>query len=467
MRFKQKCYLSIIILAIILFAFCICNSRVAAQPNKSISDKSYKTDVLNKIAGLLEEQYVLPEMAKIFAEEFKKKYEHGSYESYADPKEFAEQVTADLRSITKDQHINFRLIESSDIGENTESSLHHPVRYHRLGIKENKGFHKLEWIKGNIGYLDIRRFYYYPDIRDRAIAAMKFLSNADAIIIDLRENGGGSGDYLSSYFLEHPTQLNGWYSRKDDLLKEFWTSKEIGIERLTDVPLFLLTSNRTFSAAESFAYDMKARMRATIIGDPTRGGAHSVDLFKIDDQFEIYISTARAINPITGENWEGTGVIPDILVPSESALDTAIALARKAGAEFAVAKEAELKSAVEEMQVLMDRAEKLFRENETDKAGAALDSVFLIAGEQNLINEFFIDVLAYNYFSKNDEQILYAILRKKIEFFPESPTAYESLGYAYYKNNNREPAIACYEDVLKLDPENRNATRMIKRLRNE
>ena len=130
------------------------------------------------------------------------------------------------------------------------------------------------------------------------------------------------------------------------------------------------------------------------------------------------------------------GVIPDILVPSESALDTAIVMAGKAGAEFAKAKEAKLKTAVEEMQILMDRAETLFRKSKNDEAAAALDSVFQIADRHNLINEFFIDVLAYNYLSREDEQILYAILKKKVDFFPESATAYQALAYAYYKNNH-------------------------------
>jgi tetratricopeptide (TPR) repeat protein len=466
-RLKQILYLSNIILALMIYSFGICNSFAIAQHDIDLSDKAYKVKVLQKIASLLEAEYVIPEMAKKHAEEFKKKYESGSYDSYTNPKKFAEKITVDLISITKDKHINFRLIESSDIGEKPEGSLHHPIRYHRLGIRENKGFAKLEWIEGDIGYLDIRRFYYFSDVRDMAIAAMRILSNANAIIIDLRENGGGSGEYLSSYFLEHPTQLTSWYSREDDFLEEYWTYKDIGVERLTDVPLFLLTSQRTFSAAESFAYDMKVRERATIIGESTKGGAHSVDLFKIDDRFEIYIPTARAINPITGGNWEGTGVIPDISVPPESALETAIELAKEAGAKFAKTKEAKLKLAVEEMQILMDRAEKLFRENKKDEAGTALDSVFQIADKHKLINEFFMDVLAYNYFSEKDEQILYAILKKKIEFFPKSPTAYVTLGYAYYKNNKKELAITNFENVLKLDPDNRNAKKMIKRLRNE
>jgi tetratricopeptide (TPR) repeat protein len=465
-RLKRILYLSSIIFALLLCSVGTSSSFEIAQQDKNLSDKAYKVEVLQKIASLVETKYVFPEMAKKYAEEFKRKYEHGAYESYTNPEEFAEQVTADLLSITKDKHLNFRVIESSDLGEKPESSLHHPVRYHRLGIKENKGFSKLEWIEGNIGYLDIRRFYYFSDVRDMVIATMRILSNADAIIIDLRENGGGSGEYLSSYFLKHPTQLNSWYSREDDFLTEYWTLKEVGVERLTDVPLFLLTSPRTFSAAESFAYDLKVRERATIIGEPTKGGAHSVDLYKIDDQFEIYISTARAINPITGRNWEGTGVIPDVPVPSESAIDTAIELAKKAGAEFAKAKEEELKWAVEEMQILMDRAETLFRQDKNEEAGTALDSVFQIADKHHLINEFFIDVLAYNFFSKKDEQILYAILKKKIEFFPKSPTAYLALGYAYYKNDKKELAITNFEKVLELDPDSRNAKKLIQRLQN-
>ena len=463
-RLKQIFYLSNILLTVMLYSVGICDSFVIAQRDNNMSDKAYKVEVLQKIASLLETKYVFPEMAKKYAEEFKKKYDRGSYESYTNPKEFAEQITADLISITKDKHINFRLIESSDIGEKPESSLHHPIRYHRLGIKENKGFSKLEWIEGNIGYLDIRRFYHISDIRDMVIAAMRILSNANAFIIDLRENGGGSGDYLSSYFLNHPTQLNSQYSRENDSMTEFWTIQDIGVGRLTEVPLYLLTSKRTFSASESFAYDLQARERATIIGDSTRGGAHSVDLYKIDDNFEIYIPTARAVNPVTGGNWEGTGVIPDILVPSESALDTAIVLAKKAGAEFAKAKEERLKAAVEEMEGLLQRAETLFHENKTEDAAAALDSMFRIAVKQNLISEFFLDVLAYNYSSPGDEQILYAVLKRKIAFFPESPTAYQSLAYAYYMHGKKESSIENFKKVLQYDPDNRNAKNMIERL---
>lgn len=442
-----------------------CSFLIAQHTN--VNDKTYKISVLQKTANLLETKYVLPELSKEYADKFRKKYENGAYENFTNSEYFAEQITADLIDITNDKHLSFRLKVASEVGGKTESSLRHPIRYHRLGVKENKGFSKLEWIDGNIGYLDLRRFYYLADVKDLVNASFKFLANANAIIIDLRKNGGGSGDYLSSYFLEYPTQLTSWYSREDDFATEFWTSNNIRIEPMVNVPLFLLTSRETFSSAESFAYDMKVRKRATVIGEPTKGGAHSVDLFQIDDQFEIYIPTARAINPITGTNWEGIGVIPDIVVPSETALDTAIALAQKAGAEFEESKEAKIKLAIQEMQIHIDHSEMLFRRNKNDKADTALDSVFQIADKYNLVNEFFIDVLAYNYSSQNDEQILYAILKKKIELFPQSPTAYETLAYAYFKNNKKEQAIRNFEKVIELEPSNKNAMRMIQRIQSE
>ena len=228
----------------------------------------------------------------------------------------------------------------SDIGEKAAGSLHHPVRYYRLRLKENAGFHKLEWIEPGIGYLDLRRFYSFDQARDMAVAAMTFLADARAIIIDVRENGGGSGDYLSSYFLPYPTQLSGSFARADGSLTEIWTRRDIGMEPRLDVPVFILTGPNTFSAAESFAYDMRSRKRATLVGEPTKGGAHSTDVFGIDERFEFYISTARAISPVTGGNWEGTGVIPDIRVAAADALDAAVVEAKKAAEAYGRSRDA-------------------------------------------------------------------------------------------------------------------------------
>ncbi len=453
-----------VLLGIPLSAIALLHSFAFAQQPRSLADRDYRNGVLQKIAGILETKYVLADKAKGFAEDFKAKCASGAYDSFTEAKEFAEKVTSDLVDITGDKHLNFRVIVPSEAGEKAESSLHHPVRYFLLRKKENAGFAKLEWIEPRIGYLDIRRFYSFGEAKEMAVAAMRFLSNANAIIIDIRENGGGSGDYLSSYFLPYPTQLSSSYSRLDGWLTEFWTRQDIGTEPRTDVPLFILTGPRTFSAAESFAYDMQSRNRATIVGEPTKGGAHSTDLFRIDDQFEFYISTARAISPVTGGNWEGTGVLPDVAVSSDAALDEAVELARKAGEEYARTRTAELARSVDEMQGYLDRAEKRYRENRKIDADAALDSLFRLADSAGLVSEFFIFVLAYEYQASGDEQIQLAIQKKGIEFFPSSSTAYESLASVCYARGNKELALRYFKKALELAPENRNAANMIKEL---
>jgi tetratricopeptide (TPR) repeat protein len=226
-----------------------------------------------------------------------------------------------------------------------------------------------------------------------------------------------------------------------------------------------LVGKNTFSAAEIFAYDLQARKRAVLIGEPTKGGAHSIDLFKIDDQFEINISTSRAVNPVTGTNWEGTGVMPDIPVAPEKALATAIELAEKAGSEFAKIKDIQLKQAIDKMQVQLDLAEKFFKENDPTAAQTALDSLFQIGENAGLINEFFVFVLVYNYFSDKPDPILYALLKKNIELFPNSAKAYLTLAEVYYAAGKKELAIPHYEKALRLDPGNANILKRLSELK--
>ncbi len=453
------------ILAIILLTVLFVRpSFVVQEKLRDLTDRGYRNGVLQKIAGLLESKYVLEDKAEGYADEFRARCASGAYDPYTEPKEFAAEVTGDLIAITHDKHLNFRVIEPSDISEKSESPLHHPVRYHRLRLKENTGFRKLEWIEPRIGYLDLRRFNSFDQAKDMAVAAMKFLADARAIIIDVRENGGGSGDYLSSYFLPYPTQLSGFFSRQDDTWTETWTRRDIGMEPRTDVPIFILIGPNTFSAAEYFAYDMQSRKRATIVGEPSKGGAHSVDVYGVDDRFEFYISTARAVSPVTGGNWEGTGVIPDIPVPAAEALDAALAEAKKAGEAYGRAEDERLKEAVEEMQVLTDNAVRLYRKGKNGSADAALDSLFGIADKAGLINEFFIGVFAYNFLAPGDEPMLFAVLRKNIEFFPESFTAYELLASVYDSKGKKDLALKYFRKVLELDPGNRNAAQKIKGL---
>ena len=134
---------------------------------------------------------------------------------------------------------------------------------------------------------------------------------------------------ISSYLFDtEPVHLNDLYFRFSNQTRQFWTHPYVPGKRFgPDKPIYVLTSNLTFSAAEEFSNNLQTLKRATIIGEITAGGANPGDVFKVGEHFNMFISTGKAINPITKDNWEGKGVLPDIAVPAEQALLTAQILA--------------------------------------------------------------------------------------------------------------------------------------------
>jgi C-terminal processing protease CtpA/Prc len=193
--------------------------------------------------------------------------------------------------------------------------------------RDNFCFKEIKLLEGNIGYVDLRCFAGAADAGPTAIAVMNFLAYTDAIIFDLRQNGGGSPSMIqliSSYFFPERVHLNSFYIRKSDSTKQFWTQAHVQGPRMSDVDLYVLTSNYTFSAAEEFTYNLKNMERATIIGDTTGGGAHPIEVKPFQNlSIGMSLPFGRAVNPVTGTNWEGTGIAPHIAVPQEQALDKA------------------------------------------------------------------------------------------------------------------------------------------------
>jgi C-terminal processing protease CtpA/Prc len=162
---------------------------------------------------------------------------------------------------------------------------------------------------------------------DTVAATMNFVANTDYLIFDLRDNGGGDPAMVrlicSYLFGDKSVHLNDLYMRKENKTEEYWTIPNVPGKKFLDKDVYVLTSNRTFSGAEEFSYNLKNLKRATIIGETTGGGAHPGDFERLTDHFGAFVPVGRAINPITKTNWEGTGVEPDIKVPRDQALKTA------------------------------------------------------------------------------------------------------------------------------------------------
>jgi len=162
---------------------------------------------------------------------------------------------------------------------------------------------------------------------DTVAGAMALLANTEAMIIDLRQNGGGSPEMVQlicSYFFEgEPVHLNDLYFRPTDSTRQYWTLPHVPRKRYVSKEVYILTSKRTFSGAEVFSYNMKNLKRAMLVGETTGGGAHPGDMVRLNDHFSVFLPVGRAINPVTKTNWEGTGVSPHIACPADQALKTA------------------------------------------------------------------------------------------------------------------------------------------------
>jgi hypothetical protein len=324
----------------LLFLLLISPARHLAQDaarSRSVLDGVAKKNIVDVIATLLEDYYVYPETGIEMGRHIRSRLEAGEYDRVTRPAPFAMRLMNDLRSISHDGHLRVRY--DPDTAASLLKGGQGDAELHRQRIERDRrmayGFEKVERLAGNIGYLDLRFFADTSYAREAAAAGMGLLYGADAVIIDLRSNGGGSPrmvQFLCSYFFgPEPIHLNSLYWRPSNRTDEFWTLKDLPGKRMPDVDLFILTSRRTFSGAEEFTYNMKNLKRATIVGETTGGGAHPVNQKAVNEAFVLTVPVGRAINPITKTDWEGVGVAPDVEVPREKALATAHLLAlRKA-----------------------------------------------------------------------------------------------------------------------------------------
>jgi len=367
---KKAAGIFIILLSGLLFAWSahpsFAQGREEAAKPPAI-DSKMKAEVVKGIGELMAKLYIFPDKAKEMAARLTKKLQEAQYDKFEDVQAFARALTEDLYSVSKDRHIRCAYdpemvkrirAEQSQSAEDRERERQQQLKEAR---QENFGFQELKLFDGNIGYLDLRGFHGIREAAETAIAAMNFLANADAVIIDLRRNGGGSPEMIqliSSYFLKERTHLNSFENRGEDTLTQFWSFHYVPGRPMFETDLYILTSRRTFSAAEEFTYNMKNLKRATIIGETTGGGAHPGGMQIVNDGFLVWVPTGRAVNPISKTNWEGTGVPPDIAVGEAKALEKArtVALEKMMGAASREGTKARLQWAINDLKAKLEPA---------------------------------------------------------------------------------------------------------------
>ncbi len=285
--------------------------------------------LVDSISAALKRWYIYPDKAELISQTIKEKYKTGAYDKLTNRRELADMLHSDIQKIHHDGHM--RVMYAPDFAEDLITVL--PDSLQKKGMEEdlnndrlhNFHFTKTEVMPGNIGYVRWDGFVgWTKEAQPTYDAAFKFVSNAKALILDMRYNGGGSPETVNAlldYFFTKRLPMNHIIDHRHDTTKHYTdpsvTSFKLGM------PVYVLTSKRTFSGAEDFTYAMKVAKRATIVGDTTGGGAHPTGPVPLGQGFVLNIPNARSYHELTGTNWEGTGVYPDVYVKGDQALEKA------------------------------------------------------------------------------------------------------------------------------------------------
>lgn len=294
--------------------------------------KKIKAETVANIAASLKANYIYLDTATRMCSFIQHQLKLGRYDTIKTPGVLADRLTTDILSVYHDGHLSIRYDPAYSKADGAHDTVLEKKRMAEFRKKLNLGFDKVELLTGKIGYVNIRGFFE-PDAEAKkmALAAFRLVSNSETLIIDLRNNTGGNPDMVSficGLFFNNKTHLNDLYSRRDKSETAYWTTPDTTIKALYSIPIYILTSNRTFSAAEEFAYDLQTQKRALVIGEKTGGGAHPVQPFPVGNGFIANVPFARAINPITKIDWESTGVKPDKDVRADQALEFILEMIR-------------------------------------------------------------------------------------------------------------------------------------------
>lgn len=275
--------------------------------------------LVDDLVALIGADYVFPEKAPALVAMLRRNLEAGAYDGRGDG-DLAQRLTADLREASTDLHFNVlpeRLAPPPP--ERTPEARRRRLDHQR---RSGYGFRRVEILDGNVGYVEIGAFVPPEVAAGAADAVMALVAGTDALIFDLRTSGGGDagmvGRLIAHLVGGEPFVFNRFYWRPTDSTADVWTPRLPGPAYTGRV--YLLTSGSTPSAAEGFTYHLKHLGRATVVGSRTAGAAHPVVTRRVGGgAFVAYVPAGRAISPVTGTNWEGTGVIPHVEVPPEEA----------------------------------------------------------------------------------------------------------------------------------------------------
>lgn len=325
---------------VIVILLCLFAIKInAANVENEVLNLDQKKKIIEKIGEILSKNYIYPEKAQSIEQKLVKWLAKEEINAEVDSKKFAMGLSRKLVEITNDLHFTIKadpyLVKQIRDASNPKTEKIRRAQQIEEGKLKNFGFNKISILEGNVGYL---KFDYFedPDLAGEKVASiMHTLADVDALIIDLRDNSGGyleMAQLINSYFFidnkDEVIFFDFYYNKNGSRVeKKHWVLPFVMGERMTEIPLFILTSNGSFSAAEWMAYSLKHLGRATLVGEVTAGGAHPVEWKPINETLLINVPIGEIQSPATGSDFEGRGVTPHVTVESYKAIDTSHLLA--------------------------------------------------------------------------------------------------------------------------------------------
>lgn len=313
--------------------FLLITANLCAQATAQFGD-SEKAQIIAKAISLLRENYIYPERVDSIEAFLNSKLKSGGYKEFAQPQDFLRNLNTDLEREGKDHHLDIFFNPARVRQIRLERQTEKPAKpqftaeFMMRMRYENFRLRKVERLDGNIGYFNFLNFPPLAPSKESLAGAMNFLRYSSAIIIDLRENGGGNAEtmnFLISYFVKEGTQIGEWRRRKGNQIEKVFVPADAVVNKIPeDVPIYILVSNRTSSAAEGFSGALQQFRKATLVGAQTKGEGNPGELFVINDFLYMMIPTVESRNPVTGKTIDGIGLTPDIKISPDKALAKAL-----------------------------------------------------------------------------------------------------------------------------------------------
>ncbi|SHL73903.1 S41 family peptidase [Flavobacterium saccharophilum] len=413
----MKNYFKMILLTLFLIV-----QNAMAQDSKRLLDTKEKKAIVSAIKTHIEKSYIDLDLSKRMTIELDNNLKSNKYKEITSPVEFSKILTEDLQRISKDLHLKVRFEpehiarEKNVISQEAQLEMEKRMAFQMAEI--NYGFKEVKILDGNIGYLNLNQFADIKYAEETVTATMNFLSNTNAIIIDLRANGGGVPSMmqlLSSYFFdEKPVLLSDFYERETNQKTQLYSFENVNGKRSTNKPLYILTSKHTFSAAEAFTYTLKHLDRATVVGEITKGGANRTKRINLNTEFTISVPYLQPINPVTKTNWETKGIQPDIVTSGKEAF----------------------------VYAYIDAIKKTIKKNKS-----------------NVLNK-----IGYAFLQDKQGDNAVIVFQENVKLFPNDSNSWDSLGEAYFANQDKENALKSYKKALELDSGSESAKAMIQKV---